>query len=130
MGTRADFYTTKDSELEWLGSIAWDGYEISKDLEGADNEKSFLDALQEYKATRNDWTAPEDGWPWPWKDSCLTDYAYVFNGKQVDIYIFGRLHIADGKKIEDREEMEKVDIFPDMKEIANVTDGGFIVLSA
>lgn len=26
MGTRADFYVRKDSQMEYLGSIAWDGY--------------------------------------------------------------------------------------------------------
>jgi len=27
MGTRADFYVGMGKDAEWLGSVAWDGYE-------------------------------------------------------------------------------------------------------
>lgn len=27
MGTRADFYIGRGPDAEWLGSVAWDGYE-------------------------------------------------------------------------------------------------------
>lgn len=77
MGTRADFYVAKPDGLEWLGSIAWDGYEIDH-VSLAPTEDQFRQSVAEFFAGRNDVTLPERGWPWPWNDSRLTDYAYVF----------------------------------------------------
>ena len=31
MGSRADFYIGEGTEAEWLGSVAWDGYEWDKE---------------------------------------------------------------------------------------------------
>lgn len=80
MGTRADFYVKSGDELEWLGSIAWDGYPggIDAPVLEAQSETDFRAALSTFAAERDDWTAPEKGWPWPWDDSDTTDYAYVF----------------------------------------------------
>lgn len=48
MGTRADFYKNIEPEkMEWLGSIAWDGYPegVEKALLEAETEERYLDAL-------------------------------------------------------------------------------------
>lgn len=84
MGTRADFYIKKQRMLRadnWIGSIAWDGYPdgIPAEVLGAQTEQEFRSALAMMASQRNDFTFPEDGWPWPWNDSSITDFAYVFS---------------------------------------------------
>lgn len=88
MGTRADFYVDEDEKLtkeDWVGSIAWDGYPegIDKEVLEAKTKEEFLKALKKFVEGRNDFTKPEEGWPWPWEDSGTTDYAYIFDGKKV-----------------------------------------------
>jgi hypothetical protein len=78
MGTRADFYLLKEkTELQWVGSIAWDGYEIDG-VEMATSEQGYLNIIQQVMSRRKDFTSPEKGWPWPWNNSKLTDEVYVF----------------------------------------------------
>ena len=78
MGTRADFYVAHTkTDLEWLGSIAWDGYEID-DVGFAEDQSDFRQKLSRFFDPRNDVTHPEQGFPWPWRDSRLTDHAYVW----------------------------------------------------
>lgn len=78
MGTRADFYIQKkDKKLEWLGSIAFDGYEIGV-VEKAKTEIEFKKYLNEFFEGRNDVTLPSQGWPWPWNNSKLTDECCVW----------------------------------------------------
>lgn len=83
MGTRADFYVGKGKDAEWLGSIGWDGGEIPKKLRKATTEEEFRKRLAKFVASRDDWTSPEDGWPWPWKDSTITDEVWAFADGQV-----------------------------------------------
>lgn len=81
MGTRADFYVEQtDGQLDWLGSIAWDGYPggLPRGLLGARTESGFRHAVAAELASRNDATLPDKGWPWPWDDSHTSDYGYVF----------------------------------------------------
>ncbi len=96
MGTRADFYIGTGPNAEWLGSIAWDGYRIADAKEkpqgpGADadavacwkartarTEQQFREAVADLLAVNSDGTSPDHGWPWPWNDSSITDYAYAF----------------------------------------------------
>ena len=80
MGTRADFYVGCGHDAEWLGSVAWDGYEWAEDggsIMEAKTESEFRKAVAEL-SSRDDWTLPEKGWPWPWKTSATTDYVYYF----------------------------------------------------
>lgn len=80
MGTRADFYVGHG--MEWLGSITHDGYEID-DVGDAPTEREFRARVAALIA-RNNGITGERGWPWSWRDSRLTDYAYVFvRGKGV-----------------------------------------------
>lgn len=82
MGTRADFYVGDGPKAEWLGSVAWDGYEWAEDspnpLESAKTEQQFRDAVAAIAYERDDFTDPSSGWPWPWDDSRLTDYVYFW----------------------------------------------------
>ena len=120
MGTRADFYIGRGSEAEWLGSVAWNGYEWNDpdcDLLSASSPDEFRAQVQAIKEDRDDFTSPEEGWPWPWNDSRITDYAYVLHGGKVEVYVFGRPSESDG-------ESPKVDWFPDMSTRQNVQLSG------
>lgn len=104
MGTRADFYIAKADELQWKGSIAFDGYSIAEadendlspndkqkrtqeflecEIKKCTDEKAFEDLLTEYLNGRDDATFPKDGWPWPWNNSKLTDETYLLKDGRV-----------------------------------------------
>lgn len=117
MGTRADFYVGTGDKAEWLGSIAWDGYEWAEDescdLAKAETEQGFREAVAQILSGREDATTPDMGWPWPWNDSGTTDYAYFF---------------VDGKT-----QWDDRDDWPDMANRKNVTFGkrsGILVFGA
>ena len=102
MGTRADFWIDDGKRMEWLGSVAFDGYEWQEqpgcDVMRADDEHTFRRAVVGALATRRA-IMPAEGWPWPWPDSNTTDYAYVLRNDLVEVYTFGRLVLgvdADG----------------------------------
>jgi hypothetical protein len=87
MGTRADFYVGTGPEAEWLGSVAWDGYEwAEKDscdipncpIRQAKTEDEYRKAVKAMLEDRDDGTLPENGWPWPWETSATSDYAYYW----------------------------------------------------
>jgi hypothetical protein len=84
MATRSDFYVGSGKTAEWLGSVAFDGYEWAEDescpLMVAKSEDDFRATVASILAGRPDATVPSDGWPWPWDDSSITDYAYYFDG--------------------------------------------------
>ncbi len=81
MGTRADFYLGRGTGAEWLCSTAWDGYPESIDdaLLDATSNEAFAEALRAFVKGRDDVSTPENGWPWPWKDSHTSDYAYAYD---------------------------------------------------
>lgn len=95
MGTRADFYVGTGVDAEWLGSVAWDGYEWQESpdcpLMKASTEDDFRLAVSEIAKERKDWTSPDQGWPWPWDDSFTTDFAYAFADGKVTAYEWGLL---------------------------------------
>src|ERR1044071_8308752 len=81
MGTRADFYVGRGPKAEWLGSIAWDGYDISGfKIAQAKTAKTFRKRVAAFLISRDDVTLPSMGWPWPWEDSTLTDEVWAFDG--------------------------------------------------
>ncbi len=131
MGTRADFYLGFGEGSEWLGSVAWDGYQWaegeSNALMDSQTPDEFRQAVKEIQAIRDDFTTPEMGWPWPWSDSRTTDYAYCLedDGEFVSVvpYIFGS-PIADTEDDEERESLPKREGWPDMTDVQNVTLGG------
>jgi hypothetical protein len=141
MGTRADFYAGKGKDAEWLGSIAWDGQEISGYIRAAKTEKNFRKAVEVFLASRDDATLPAQGWPWPWNDSGLTDCSYWFFDGQCweahgsfpdDRYVPAKAVLPED---EDEQEAfikkhERIE-FPDMSARKNVTLGprsGVIVM--
>lgn len=136
MGTRADFYIGEGETAEWLGSVAYDGYEWQErgkacSLWVANTENDFRKAVNDISNERKDFTAPEEGWPWPWEDSRTTDYAYCFTSDGLKIFRFGHLVIEGGD--EDEENDTPKSPFPDMKERQNVQLGeksGLIVVAA
>ena len=81
MGTRADFYVGRGPQAEWLGSIAMDGYPEGNGAEllYATSEQQFRERVESILAELDHSTRPEQGWPWPWKDSRNTDYAYAWD---------------------------------------------------
>ena len=130
MGTRADFYIGRGPDAEWLGSVALDGYlwdDPDSDLMKAKTSDEFRAAVSAIEADRNHFTAPAEGWPWPWDDSNTTDYAYVMHEGKATAYVFGREAVDD-----ESDERPKVDFFPDMSARKNVQWGsksGLIVLA-
>jgi hypothetical protein len=133
MGTRADFYVGRGKDAEWLGSIAWDGYSIPKDVSVAKTETEYRQAIKDFFAERDDVTLPENGWPWPWKTSNTTDFAYAFDGGNVYASCFGskwaECPVSDDHEWDEGEPA----IFPDMSERKNVQmnakKGGVFVIS-
>ena len=121
MGTRADFYIGTGLNAEWLGSVAYDGYKWQEDpncaLMQAKTEGEFRKAVADI-SDRDDWTAPEQGWPWPWKDSCTTDRQYAFVDGKTQAFSFGR----PIPQSEDEEQPDKVP-WPDMSQRKNITLG-------
>lgn len=129
MGTRADFYVGGPDTLLWLGSIAYDGYPkgLAPELIGATDEQAYRAAVAR-QAADDDFTSPEQGWPWPWKDSQTTDYAYTFTAGAVYACTFGR-----GWWLATEPEPEGLTLrtFPDMTDITNIAWGkrsGLIIL--
>jgi hypothetical protein len=141
MGTRADFYVQAPTGLEWLGSIAWDGYPdgIDAPVMAAKSADEFRAALTYFFAKRDDVTLPEQGWPWPWNTSDTTDYGYVLiEGRGVFYSGFGgEFYAADSEPDEDGEHMPAADVafeYPDMADRKNVARGsdrsGVMIFSA
>jgi hypothetical protein len=133
MGTRADFYIGKGKKAEWLGSIAWDGYPkgIPTVLLKQTSAKGFRANVTKFLASRDDSILPEQGWPWPWEDSCITDYAYAFEHGKVSTSSFGSKWFDPLK--EQPENLPKTTIFPNMKDVQKVDFGkrsGIIIISA
>jgi hypothetical protein len=120
MGTRADFYVGCGPNAEWLGSIAWDGYQFAEhpdehELMQAKSEPQFRQAVSDLLHSTEDSTTPEQGWPWPWKTSATTDYVYWFMDGHVRWATFDNAHD-----------------WPDMSAKANVTLGprsGLIIVA-
>lgn len=140
MGTRADFYVGKGKDAEWLGSIAWDGYEVAGYIRAAKTEANYRKAVEVFLAKRDDATMPTQGWPWPWNNSGTTDCSYWFFDGQCwealgspDRYVPAKgLPVDEAEQEAFIEKCERIE-FPDMSALKNVTLGprsGVIVISA
>lgn len=124
MGTRADFYIGSGDEAVWLGSVGWDGYKWDQDHEcklmQAKTDDEFKSAVDEISKERDDFTHPDNGWPWPWDDSHTTDYAYCLIDGKVIAYIFGSEAFINEDGERDSDESKKAK-FPNMKNRKNVS---------
>lgn len=136
MGTRADFYIGAGKDAEWIGSVAWDGYEWDEEPEcalmQAKTPEEFRQAVAAIHKERKDFTSPEQGWPWPWNDSNTTDYAYMLIDGAVKSYAFGSRCFINEANEHDTNEDERAD-FPDMSARKNVTFGarsGILIVGA
>lgn len=148
MGTRADFYIKTGTELQWIGSVSWDGYDVyecqrtdfhATSVREATSEGDFRDALSKYFNSRDDVRLAENGWPWPWENSCTTDMAYVFDtelGKTRCFSWGNEIPPFDPNKAPEEydEESDGASLpsdfeWPDMSDLAKVTDAGFIIIS-
>jgi hypothetical protein len=75
-------------------------------------------------ASRSDGTLPEQGWPWPWEDSCTTNYAYAFDDGKIWVSCFGRAWMTLPEAANtDLGDGPKVAVFPDMTGRQRVTFG-------
>lgn len=124
MGTRADFYVGRGPDAEWLGSIGFDGYPdgIDRPVLTAGTEDGFRIAVAMFFGPEDHATLPEQGWPWPWDDSGLTDYAYAFDGGRVWASSFGGAWF-DPTQPEPEGAEEDVAVFPNMAARKRVTLG-------
>jgi hypothetical protein len=101
VGTRADFYVAHTpTDLEWLGSIAYDGDHIDN-VGLAEDQLDFRKRILSLFSPRDDVTLPEQGFPWPWRDSRLTDHAYVWVDGIGVVRRFGDEYPPLGEYIED-----------------------------
>lgn len=135
MGTKADFYIGKGKDSEWIGSIAYDGYpdRLPKNIIHSHNEEYYRQCVIEFLNNRDDNTLPDKGWPWPWNDSNTTDYAYTFDGIKVVGSCFGSYWFDVANPPKEEKEDGESPIFPDMKDIKNVSFGknsGLLIISA
>jgi hypothetical protein len=82
----SDFYVGIGEHAEWLGSLVDRGtpWILGEDILVFTKEKEYRDAVRRIVDIR-----PEDGWPWPWTDSYLTEYTYTFIDNKVLVSYFG-----------------------------------------
>lgn len=110
MGTRADFYVEKYDRLMWVGSLYRDGdpTKIPTEILIQVNAATYEEAVVEFLESKDSAIRSNgDKWPWPWADSRMTDYSYLFKrdmGK-VLAYSPGETHLFDPLKIVQGEDM-------------------------
>ena len=123
---RADFYIGMGEKAVWLGSIAVTGdpENIPPTILKEELEKDFRKSVGMFIKNRSDGTKPEQGFPWPWRDSKSTDYSYAFKDGKVYASHYGSNWFDPLRPFSDMDEIndEKVE-FPDMKHIQNVDFG-------
>lgn len=111
MGTRAAFWVGDPTDLEnreWLGCVAWDGYEWLDTWKGGDIKTVdlFRKAVSEIILVRKDFSYPGGGRPFPWDDDVfLTDITYAFFDGGVKVCWF---HLPF-QAIQNVEELEMAD---------------------
>ena len=101
------------------------GFEDRPELFAAKSDEEFREAVTSAVRWRDDFTKPEDGWPWAWKDSNTTDYAYAIDDGTVYASCFGRPWFVVDPEADNYGEPEKFagkegQEFPDMSERMNV----------
>ena len=79
--TRGDFYIGQGPESNWIGSITHDAFPINIPLDilicvnpimYEELVVAFIEKMDGVIKTNG------EGWIWPWEDSRLTDYSYIF----------------------------------------------------
>ncbi|MEO1208843.1 MAG: hypothetical protein AAFX78_04795 [Cyanobacteria bacterium J06638_20] len=54
-------------------------------LVGVETQGRYREVVEEILSSVSHSTTPDQGWPWPWDDSSVTDYAYCWDGSRVVI---------------------------------------------
>lgn len=91
MGTRAIFWIGDPTDLEnreWLGCVAFDGYEwLDKTFVNVFTKRQFTRIINRIKQERDDFADPaRGGFPFPWTDDVfLTDVTYAFFNRRVNV---------------------------------------------
>jgi len=90
MGTRADFYLERDDKrLMWIGSLYKDGHPVNIPIEILIqvNPVLFEELTVTYLELKDSAIRQNgDKWPWPWADSRMSDYSYIFMMNRVMAY--------------------------------------------
>jgi hypothetical protein len=132
MGTRADFYVGRGTHAEWLGSVGYDGYPDGwpgdpkyGPIVAVRTDATFREMVQLMLADCDSATVPAQGWPWPWLNSRLTDFAYAFDEGRVWVTTFGHgWRLADENPTWDDDDLLGPKVpFPNMKDKQRVTMG-------
>jgi hypothetical protein len=93
----ADFYTydveRKNGSLVWLGSVKRYGspFLLSAEVLIQNNTECFEIELDEFLSFHPFGVKPQDGWPWDWNDSRMTDYNYIY-APHLNKIIFSMMH--------------------------------------
>ncbi len=112
MGIRADFYVKDKDGMSWIGSLVRDGHpwNIDLDILIVTNQTLFETLVRTFLITRVDseWKV----WPWPWPDSLMTDYSYIFDEEQgkVVAYMMTAKILFDPVKIVQGEDLNAAEI--------------------
>ena len=109
--------------MDWQHRVGWGPL---WDRQGCFRIKngSFLEGVDFFLKSREDATLPEQGWPWPWQNSQLTDFVYAFDKGKVFAACFGAGWfdpLETNMEITANDE-ERID-FPDMSDIQKVDFG-------
>ena len=78
---RGDFYIGQGPESNWIGSIEREAFpqNIPLDILICINPIMYEELVVEFITEMNGIIKTNgQGWPWPWEDSTLTDYSYIF----------------------------------------------------
>ena len=109
MGTRADFYIDRNNKIEWIGSLYKDGHpwNIPTDILIQINPVMFEELTMDFLESKDSAIRKNgDAWPWPWSDSRMTDYSYIFTMNKVFAYspgirsLFDPLQVVQGEDLD------------------------------
>jgi len=90
MGTRADFYVGM-KDPKWIGSIDKDGFpwNIPCKILIQNSAIMFEELVVEYLMEKKGIVqSMGDSWVWPWEDSRMTDYSYIFANQSGAVYAY------------------------------------------
>lgn len=121
MGTRADFYIKREDQMNWLGSIGFDGHpwEIPQQLLLSNNCDEYEELVLLFLNSQDDSNLPIDGWVGAWNNSLYTDFSYIFDNGKVMCSYFGQplvdpLNVKEILDVSEDKRDKLVDFFPDM----------------
>jgi len=108
MGTKADFYMEYSKRLQWIGSLYKDGHpwNIPTDILIQINPMMFEELVLDFLESKDSAIRQNgDTWPWPWADSRMTDYSYIFAMGKVLAYSPETKYLFDPVKIVQGEDL-------------------------